>query len=65
MNLATYFYVPQALSWQRGVTLFHDLTSGAYEASYLVNERGAQGWKINLPVSEEQFSVQAASRAPR
>lgn len=58
------FYSPQSGTHHRGVSLYHNLTSGNYEATYLVNERGEdQWWKINQPMKKAGFSPAAAMRA--
>ena len=55
-------YAPDAQSFQRGVTVYHDLTSGAYEATYLVNESGAGWWKLNDPnMTDRLFGPKAAN----
>jgi hypothetical protein len=61
-NYVTFHYSPEAKSYHRGATIYHDLTSGAYEAGYLVNERGNDWWKLNVPLSPSQFSPDAAAR---
>lgn len=57
-----YFYSQESKTFHRGTSLYHDLTSGAYEAGYMVNERGKDWWRINLPLTPEMFSPQAAAR---
>ena len=61
-NYVTYHYSPDAKVYHRGATVYHDLTSGAYEAGYLVNERGSDWWKINVPLTASEFSPDAAAR---
>lgn len=56
-----YFYSPASESWERGVSLFNDLTSHAYEVDYLVNQAGHRWWKLNVPLRPGQFSPQAAA----
>jgi hypothetical protein len=51
---ADYFYSPASQAYERGVTVYHDLSSGAYEAQYLVNE-SKQWWRFNA----DQFSPAA------
>lgn len=59
-----FFYSPVSSSMHRGVSVYTDLSAGTYEAGYLVNERGEEGWwKINIPLEPAQFSPQAAARS--
>jgi len=60
---ANYFYSQESKGFHRGVSVYHDLASGAYEAGYLVNERGEDWWRINLPLKPNQFGPEAAGRA--
>jgi hypothetical protein len=57
-----YFYSQESKTFHRGASIYHDLTSGAYEAGYMTNERGNDWWRLNLPLTEEMFSPQAAAR---
>lgn len=57
-----YFYSQESGTFHRGASIYHDLTSGAYEAGYMVNERGDDWWRINMPLTAESFSPAAASR---
>lgn len=57
------FYSQESGSYHRGVSLYHNLTSGAYEATYLVNERGDDWWRINTKLKKKEFSPEAAQRA--
>ncbi len=57
-----YFYSQESGTFHRGASLYHDLTSGAYEAGYMVNERGDDWWRINTPLTPDLFSPQAAAR---
>lgn len=58
-----YRYAPDAQAFHRGVSVFHDLDAGAYEAAYLVNEAGAEGWRLNRSdMKPEWFSPNAAAR---
>ncbi len=57
-----YFYSQESGAFHRGASIYHDLTSGAYEAGYLTNERGDDWWRINTPLQPEEFSPQAAAR---
>jgi hypothetical protein len=62
-NFVNYFYSQQSKTYHRGTSLYHDLTSGAYEAGYMVNERGPEAfWQLNTPLTEDMFSPQAAAR---
>ena len=47
-SFADYFYSPASQAFERGVIAYHDLTSGAYEAEYLVNE-SKDWWRFNDP----------------
>ncbi len=58
-----YFYSQESAAFHRGASIYHDLTAKAYEAGYLVNERGEDWWRINMPLSPALFSPQAAARA--
>ncbi len=60
--LITYFRSQESGTWHRGVSIYHDLTSGAYEAGYLVNE-SKQWWRLNTSMSPAMFSPEAAARA--
>lgn len=62
-NLVNYFYSQESKTFHRGATVYHDLSSGAYEAGYLVNERGNDWWRINQPQSEKDYSPDALARA--
>jgi hypothetical protein len=57
-----YFYSQESKTFHRGSSIYHDLTSGAYEAGYLTNERGADWWRINTPLNPGMFSPDAAAR---
>lgn len=51
-------------TYHRGVSVYHNLTSGAYEATYLVNGSDEdQWWKINRELRKQEFSPEAAMRA--
>ncbi len=63
VNWAAYFYSQESGTYHRGVSLYHNLTSGAYEATYLVNQAGEDWWRINTPMKKQEFSPQAAARA--
>lgn len=60
--IATYFN-QQACAFHRGASFYHDLTSGAYEASYLTNERGKDWWQTNIKLRPQEFSPEAAARS--
>lgn len=60
-NLINYFYSPQSSSFERGLSVYHDLTANAYEATYLVNEAGSGWWQLNTPLRAAEFSPQAAA----
>ena len=57
-----YFYSQESSTFHRGTSIYHDLNSGAYEAGYMVNERGSDWWRINTPMTPAQFSPEAAAR---
>ena len=64
VNWVDYFYSQESGTYHRGISLYHNLTSGAYEATYLVNEADEAGWwRINTPMEPREFSPQAAQRA--
>ncbi len=63
VGMIAFFYSQEAQSMHRGASIYHDLTSGAYEATYLTNERGDDWWRLNLPMRPRDFSPDAASRA--
>lgn len=62
VNWVNYFYSQESGTFHRGVSLYHNLTSGAYEATYLVNE-SKEWWRLNVPMNKQEFSPQAAARA--
>lgn len=65
-NYVAYFYSPESQAFHRGVSVFHDLTAGIYEAAYLVNEIDEENWwRINRELKPSQFSPQALSRRGR
>lgn len=57
-----YFYSQETGTFHRGTSLYHDLTSGAYEAGYMVNERGDGWWRVGIPLTPAMFSPEAAAR---
>ncbi len=63
VGMVGYFYSQEAHAFHRGVSIYHDLTSKSYEATYLTNERGDDWWRLNLPMSPRDFSPDAAARA--
>lgn len=60
-----YFYSQESNGFHRGVSLYHDLQSGAYEAGYLVNQAGDHWWRLNQPLTAQMFTPEAAARAGR
>lgn len=63
VTMIHWFYSQEAGAFHRGVSVYHDLSSGAYEATYLVNESGSDWWRLNKPMRKQQFSPEAAARA--
>jgi len=63
VNYINYHYSQECSCYHRGVSVYHDLSSNSYEAGYMVNEAGEHWWRMNLPLSPEQFSPDAAARA--
>jgi len=56
-------YAPEAQSYHRGVSVYHDLTANAYEAIYLVNQAGDGWWKLNDPkMDPKDFSPKGGKR---
>jgi hypothetical protein len=56
-------YAPEAQAFHRGVSVYHDLTAGAYEAIYLVNQSGNEWWKLNDPnMKPDMFSSKVAGK---
>jgi hypothetical protein len=48
------------------MSVYHDLTANAYEAGYMVNERGPDAWwRLNIPMTPAMFSPEAAARGGR
>lgn len=60
--LITYHYSQEGHAWHRGVSIYHDLLAGSYEADYLVNE-SQHWWEIDHPISASQFTPSAAARS--
>lgn len=61
VSLITYFYSPEGKGYVRGASVYHDLSSGVYEAGYLTNE-SVQWWRINQPMQPSQFTASAAAQ---
>ncbi|WP_043110267.1 DUF1329 domain-containing protein [Polycyclovorans algicola] len=61
-NFVAYFYSQESGTYHRGASIYHDLNAGAYEAGYLTNERGNDWWRLNVPLTPDHFSAQAAAR---
>jgi len=61
-NLANWFYSQESSTFHRGVTVYHDLRAGAYEATYLVNESGAGWWRLDQKFPLSMFRPEAAAR---
>src|SRR3546814_12224903 len=57
-----YFYSQESKTFHRGTSIYHDLTAKAYQAGYLVNERGDDWWRINIPLTPAMFSPGRAAR---
>lgn len=63
-SFVNYFYSQESATFHRGVTVYHDLSSGAYEATYLVNEAGADGWwRLNQKFPASMFKPEALARS--
>ncbi|MGJ8670232.1 MAG: DUF1329 domain-containing protein [Oceanococcus sp.] len=60
-NLAAFFYSQQSGTYHRGASIYHDLTSGNYEATYMTNESD-HWWDLNTPLKPAMFSPEAAAR---
>lgn len=60
--MVAYFYSQESQTFHRGTSIYHDLTSGAYEATYLTNESPGW-WRLNQPLERRSFSPEAAARA--
>ena len=63
VTFVAYFYSQESKAYHRGASVYHDLTSQAYEAGYLTNQAGDNWWRINQPMSPSQFGPEAAARA--
>lgn len=63
-SFVNYFYSQESATFHRGVTVYHDLNSGAYEATYLVNEAGPKGWwRLNQKFPLSMFKPEALARS--
>lgn len=62
VSMILWFYSQQSGTYQRGVSIYHSLPSGAYEATYMVNDTD-QWWQFNQPMKQRSFSPRAAARA--
>ena len=62
VNWVAYFYSQESGTFHRTVSLYHNLTSGAYEATYLSNESD-NWWRLNTPMEKREFTPAAALRA--
>ncbi len=60
-NMAAFFYSQESGTFHRGASIYHDLTSGNYEATYLTNESD-HWWRLNTPLRPAMFSPEAAAR---
>lgn len=58
-----YFYSQESHTFHRGASVYHDLTSGAYEAGYLTNEAGNNWWRVNIPLTPSMFTPESAAKA--
>ncbi len=59
-----YRYAPDAQAFHRGVSVYQDLNTDAYEAGYLVNEAGKDWWRLNrTDMNAKMFSPEAATRS--
>lgn len=59
-----YRYAPDAQAFHRGVSIYHDLNLGAYEATYLVNEAGKGWWRLNRDdLNPQMFNPNAVTRS--
>lgn len=63
VSMVGYFMSQETASMHRGVSVYHDLTSGDYEATYLSNQAGDAWWRLGLPMQKRDFSPEAAARA--
>lgn len=58
-----YFYSQESHTFHRAMSIYQDLQKDAYEAGYMVNERGEENfWRLNTPMTQAQFSPEAAAR---
>jgi hypothetical protein len=62
--MVNYRYAPDAQAFHRGVSIYHDLNLGAYEATYLVNEAGKGWWRLNrTDLNPQMFNPNAVTRS--
>jgi len=62
-SLVNHFWAPEIGGYQAGVSIYHDLTAGAYFADRLVNQ-SKQWWTLNQGgLTPEMFSQAAAKRS--
>jgi hypothetical protein len=61
-SFVAYFYSQESKTFHRGASIYHDLSSGAYEAGYLTNEAGNNWWRVNIPLTPSQFTPEAAAK---
>ncbi len=61
-SFVNWFYSQESSTFHRGVTVYHDLSSGAYEATYLVNQAGTGWWRLNQKFPLSMFTPEAAAR---
>ncbi|HKY90337.1 MAG TPA: DUF1329 domain-containing protein [Nevskiaceae bacterium] len=61
-----YFYSQESHAFHRAMSIYQDLQKDAYEAGYMVNERGPDNWwRLNTPMTQAEFSPEAAARGGR
>jgi hypothetical protein len=61
-NYVNYFYSQESKAFHRGVTVYNDLSAGAYEATYLVNQSGDGWWRLNQKYPLSMFTPESAAR---
>jgi hypothetical protein len=64
VSMILFFYSQESKSYNRGASVYHDLQSGAYEATYLVNE-SPMWWRLNTPMNHSMFTPAAAAQSGR
>jgi hypothetical protein len=62
VSMIIYHYSQEAKTWHRGVSVYHDLTAGSYEAGYMVNGPEAKWWRFNKPMNDGMFTPAAAAQ---